>query len=267
MAIQSATFPQFPDLPAEIRQSIWFYCLPNRVAQKDGPLFLDFVMEEQKCWSPRASCQNASPPLIASVCRESRHVASRWGRILPPKHHYNLASIWVQPRLDVLHINWIPAYDAYASAPAEPLMMFFYEAALCLDRMPVSLAAENLHPFHLEPLPGDEADYDYPLVNIMNPIENDVQYCYEFGDRPAISAISATLVFICLHTTKAQALDSGLFGILGDAPVQLVDFDDEDRLRAFYSLFQKGCSNHKRPEVAKLFDSILAPSFQPRVQT
>lgn len=168
MGTQPATFPRFPDLPAELRQSIWFYCLAHRVAQQDDPLFLGFVREEQRCWSRRASRQNASPPLIASVCRESRQVASRWGRTMPQDHYLNLGPIWVQPCLDVLHLNWTEVYNFYADACISPITMFFHDAVEVLDKIPVSLTADQFHPFHLEPLPGDGAEYDYPSIDVQD---------------------------------------------------------------------------------------------------
>lgn len=47
------------------------------------------------------------------------------------------------------------------------------------------------------------------------------------------------VVFDCLsfHTTAEEANRSGLFGLLGDAPVQTVAFDDARRLKAFRDLF------------------------------
>ncbi|UKZ56146.1 hypothetical protein TrVGV298_009974 [Trichoderma virens] len=75
------------------------------------------------------------------------------------------------------------------------------------------------------------------------------------------------MMFICVHAKREHAAESGLFGILLDSPVQLVDFDDEDRLRKFHALFEKGCSNHKRPELSKQFASIFAPDFLCQVQS
>jgi hypothetical protein len=39
---------------------------------------------------------------------------------------------------------------------------------------------------------------------------------------------------IVVHTTFQDAARAGLFGLLGDAPIQIVDMSDELRLDAFF---------------------------------
>ncbi|KAK4083027.1 uncharacterized protein Triagg1_1917 [Trichoderma aggressivum f. europaeum] len=149
---------------------------------------------------------------------------------------------------------------------------FLEEGFYRLDMMPVSLRAEYFYPFALEP--GKVPFPKCPILEIngkpLNEYSPDDPYD-EFAsyiERPYTGVSeSATLTFICIHATKEQATDSGLFGMLLDAPVQLVDFDDHERLEQFYSLFQKGCCNDKRPEVSKQFASILSPGFHSHVES
>ncbi|PKK53317.1 hypothetical protein CI102_3364 [Trichoderma harzianum] len=238
-------FPQFSLLPSEICLQIWHYCLPRRIVQRDDPFYLVEVREEQKCWSIRPTCQNAALPLIASVCRESRHVVRKWGKLITQDFRLNIGPIWIQPRLDRYNLNCDIRYiwddEDYLETMYDHLEEGFYR----LDMMPVSLRAEYFYPFALEP-EKDTFQKWRPYSGVSE---------------------SATLTFICIHATKEQAADSGLFGILLDAPVQLVDFDDNERLEQFYALFQKGCCNDKRPEVSKLFDSIFAPGFRSHVES
>jgi hypothetical protein len=44
---------------------------------------------------------------------------------------------------------------------------------------------------------------------------------------------------VVVHTTFEAAADTGLFGLLGDACIQLVDVSDEARLNAFYDFAEK----------------------------
>ncbi|KAL5090956.1 hypothetical protein Trisim1_003920 [Trichoderma cf. simile WF8] len=265
-------FPQFALLPSEIRLQIWFYCLPRRIVQRDDPFYLVEVREEQKCWSVRPTYQNAAPPLIASVCRESRHVVRKWGKTIAQDFRLNLGPIWIQPRLDRYNLNCDIRYVWSDEDYLETMYEFLEEGFCGLEIMPVSLRADYFFPFFLEP--QKVPPHEYPILEIhgksINEYSPDDPYD-EFAtyiERPYTGVSeSATLAFICIHATKEQSADSGLFGIFLDAPVQLVDFDDNERLEQFYALFQKGHCNDKRPEVTKQFDSILAPGFRSHVES
>ncbi|QYS94841.1 hypothetical protein H0G86_002162 [Trichoderma simmonsii] len=269
-------FPQFPLLPSEIRLRIWYYCLPRRIVQRDDPFYLVEVREEQKCWSIWPTCQNAAVPLIASVCRESRHVVRKWGKLITQDFRSNIGPIWIQPRLDHYNLNCDIRYVWDDEDYVDNMYASHEEAFYRLDMMPVSLRAEYFYPFALEP--EQDPFQRCPILEIHGKPSNEFSAEYSLDDpydefttyieRPyAEVSESATLAFICIHATKEQAVDSGLFGILLDAPVQLVDFDDNERLEQFYALFQKGCCNDKRPEVSKQFDSILAPGFRSHVES
>ncbi|KAL7946142.1 hypothetical protein V8C42DRAFT_322596 [Trichoderma barbatum] len=273
MGAQSTEFPQFALLPPEIRLQIWFYCLPHRSVQRDDPLEYPYdVRNQQKCWSRRPTGKNAAPPLIASVCRESRQVVREWGKMVLQDFYFNIGPIWIQPRLDGYHLN---CDDSYFWNGDEFYLIdeFFDEGFYRLNMMPVSLKAEFFFPFYMDPEEYSEI-LEYPLFEIQEkpaypPNLNGPYNLYaKYSKRPwKRVSLSVTLTFICIHVTTEQAADSGLFGLLLDAPVQLVDYDDEKKLRAFHALFQEGHSNYKRLEVSKLFDTILAPGFHSDVES
>jgi hypothetical protein len=74
--------------------------------------------------------------------------------------------------------------------------------------------------------------------------------------------IYVTLVAISIHVDRAAALESGLFGLLADAPVQTIDYDDVPQLRQFYQLFSSDpASKEAEPHVEKLFNVLLSPVF------
>ncbi|PNP44174.1 hypothetical protein THARTR1_11065 [Trichoderma harzianum] len=276
MAVLSTEFPQFRLLPPELRLRIWFFCLPRRAVQRDDPLVLGEIQRQQMCWSLRSALRNAAPPLIASVCRESRAVVRRWGKLVFQDYWYNLGPIWVQPRLDLYVLNSDGRWH-WQGDDINIVLEFLDEAFHRLDMMPLSLRSVYYFPFSLDPPPEPDGVSDYPHLNFkiyerergLRKMNDSYNEYAKFSERPhARVSQSATLAFICIHTTKEQAADSGLFGLLLDAPVQLVDFDDEERLRAFHDLFKNGLrSNDKRLKVRKQFDAILAPDFQCRVRS
>ncbi|RHZ53914.1 uncharacterized protein CDV56_104765 [Aspergillus thermomutatus] len=70
---------------------------------------------------------------------------------------------------------------------------------------------------------------------------------------------------VSLHITREAARRSGLFGLLGDAPVQMVDVDDEARLREFQALFREHAWE-KEPAVQTLFEAFTSSRFQTAVE-
>jgi hypothetical protein len=79
MSSAGPNFPLFPRLPTELQRAIWRECLPWRVIELDvaTPGFVYDVDEaaEAPCVSWHTAIVNASPPVIARFCRESRSVA------------------------------------------------------------------------------------------------------------------------------------------------------------------------------------------------
>ncbi|UKZ60435.1 uncharacterized protein TrAtP1_001715 [Trichoderma atroviride] len=274
METQSTAFPHFTLLPVELRLAIWFYCLPHRVVQRDDPYEVQRLRKEHKCWSVRPSLKNAAPPRVASVCRESRQVAMRWGKMVSQNYSWNLGPIWIQPRLDTYHLNFTSeAAEAILEDGLDKELVdeFIKDGLNWLDTVPLSIPCEYYFDFDLglqdvsrrRWLPRIEIRDDLVDEN-LNVVYNEYAH---YGPRPFTNiSLSATMVFITIHAKRRHAVASGLFGLLLDAPVQLVDFDDEQNIRSFHALFERDMHNRKRTEVIKLFSLILSPIFRSRVQ-
>jgi hypothetical protein len=262
------SFHYFSQLPLELRRLIWTHCLPHRIAEGDTPDFLlDGNESRQACWADRITHQNAQPPAIAFVNSESRQVALEEGRWLDLQDTTSLESIWVQPRRDVLHLNWTRLrYNVWGNAddPSSPIAMFLWRAE-DLGMQP-SVVAEIMHPFSLKaPLDGaDGADAsDSPSLlyhDGRNKDVGDMAYCAESQSR-----LDVAMAAVSLHIPREAALRSGLFGLLGDAPVQMVDVGDEARLREFQALFREHASE-KEPAVQTLFEAFTSSRFQTAVE-
>ncbi|UKZ50512.1 hypothetical protein TrVGV298_004775 [Trichoderma virens] len=274
MELQLTAFPQFALLPVELRLAIWFYCLPHRVVQRDDPYEVQRLRKKHKCWSVRPSLKNAAPPRIASVCRESRQVAMRWGKMVSQNYNWNLGPIWIQPRLDTYHLNVTEeaTWDyGYHDLNKQLVDEFIKDGLNWLDTVPLSIPSEYYLDFDLGlqdvsrmrqrlyiEIRDDFVDED------LNVVYNEYAY---YDPRPFTNiSLSATMAFITIHAKRRHAVASGLFGLLLDAPVQLVDFDDEQNISSFHALFERDIHNRKRTEVIKLFSLILSPIFRSRVQ-
>jgi hypothetical protein len=271
----SDSFHYFSRLPLELRRLIWKLCLPYRTAEEDTPDFLlDGNESRQACWAGYFHLkfkkypikhQNAQPPAIAFVSSEAREVAFEHGRWLELEETTSLQSIWVQPRRDVLHLNWTRRrYNVWGNAddPSSPIAMFLWRAE-DLGMQP-SVVAEIIHPFNLKALldGADASDSPWLLYHkVMNKDVADIAYCAESG----FGRLDVAMAAVSLHITREAALRSGLFGLLGDAPVQMVDVDDEARLREFQALFREHALGEE-PAVQMLFDTFTSSGFRTAVE-
>ncbi|KFZ17302.1 hypothetical protein V501_01832 [Pseudogymnoascus sp. VKM F-4519 (FW-2642)] len=284
------SFPQFSRLPLELRCLIWFHCLPRRIAEEDIPYtLLDGKRSRQACWPNRTTFKNARVPYVAAVSREARQTVFEWGQHQKSQDDTSLETIWLQPKVDLaLHLNWTrrrnhafyQVYDAYVPGYDEtPLVMLIYRA-LWDYGMRISLVGDVIHPFDVGELmidtatttnnspPSDSkpvasATPSIPITEVQDERAEDIYHIVTFAED---QTIYLTLVAISLHVDKAAALASGLFGLLGDAPVQTVDFDDVPRLRQFYKLYSSDPTlKEAEPHVEKLFNVILSREFHAAV--
>jgi hypothetical protein len=262
------SFHYFSKLPPELRRLIWKHCLPHRIAEEDVPYFLlDGNEGNQACHAQQVMLENAQPPAIAFVNSESRQVALEQGRRLEPQETTSLESIWVQPRRDILHLNWAQLlYNTWGNAgdPDSPIAMFLWRAE-DLGMQP-SVVAAVIHPSNFEGLldgSDDAIASDDPCLLYHDTKNKDaaaIAYCA--GSQ---SCLHVTMAAVSLHVTRKVALQSGLFGLWGDAPVQMVDVGDEARLREFQGLFKEHALE-REPAVQTLFERFSSSQFQMAVE-
>lgn len=108
-------FRPFSELPPELREEIWRYCLPYRFRELDMPLADNVYWDQpQPCKLQDTSWKNSRPPLIYNACHEARAVACRAGSVQKPV--YDLADadwysatlikeVWHDPLRESLHLN------------------------------------------------------------------------------------------------------------------------------------------------------------------
>lgn len=145
-------------LPPELRDRIWFFRLPRRVVPLDDYLFDQDEQIEQQCWSKHISLQAKAPSLIASVCREARYVALRWGGVEELNHGVSLYQVWTQRQLDAVLCAWTPDHSALAGHDVDMLDQFLLGQRLCHPGAPVCLLAEHFYPFYSNPSAPENRD-------------------------------------------------------------------------------------------------------------
>ncbi|KAL4745508.1 hypothetical protein BDW72DRAFT_211287 [Aspergillus terricola var. indicus] len=230
-------FHFFPKLPPELRLEIWRLCLPHRVYELDNP-FNEVVYIQLPyfpCTLQDASYINGREPDIARVCREARAVAYESGHIFEPKRDDSVtwaASTslyqWLDPARDAVHLNWTPPYRAdFNSAGNHPLRFLALVA---------SVTAGGSASFMLDQLTSARSSDTPPLVVVL---------------------------VVVIHADRKTGAESGLFGLLGDAPVQIVEVADQARIDAYFALVDACRANDAYPQEAT---RALAESAPPQVR-
>jgi hypothetical protein len=275
------SFPEFSTFPVEIRCLVWMWCLPRRIAEIDLPhTLLDRKDSRQACWPNRTIYQNARVPLVAAVCREAREVVFERGARQVSQESTSLESIWLQPKTDrPLHLNWTrrrdeayyTKWDAYIPPYEDTPLLMHICTARWVYGMRVSLVGELLFPFDLRELMDSSPPSitnSVPSENPSMPVGDVLEDANAVDYQPIIDLVDdhtiyVTLVAISLHVDRVAALRSNFFGLLADAPVQTIDYDDVPQLRQFYQLFNSDPAlKEAEPHVEKLFNVLLSPVFQ-----
>lgn len=218
----SQEFLFFSQLPTELRLGIWRICLPNRVVEIDYPWDEGvFYLNLPPCKLQQTTNINRRAPVISRVCHESRMVAFETGYYRdegwPPQEapwHSNLfvERMWLDPCRDITQLNWTLVYSAGYCGLGSALDFLAW------------IAAESR---------GGSFMFDY----LETTRDGEVDLRERIGALQKLQYVVMHLIIV--HTTSETAAKTGLFGLLGDACIQLVDVSDEARLHALFDFAEK----------------------------
>lgn len=217
--------------------------------------------------------ENTRQPVIVFVNHESRQVALEQGRWLGYEVEISLQCVllplfWIQRRRDVLHLNWtLERSDFWYRFSYEDgqgwAFTFFYQADEL--RMGRSIVADAIHSFNFHALldsAGDDEVSEIPFIKYeerKNVALTDMAW-YSLEWAGYQTNVDVVMAAIALHITRDLAVRSGLFGLLGDAPIQLIDVGDEVQLRKYEGIYREHGPD-KEPKVQKIFEVVLSPQF------
>ncbi|KAJ5773819.1 hypothetical protein N7457_008715 [Penicillium paradoxum] len=219
-----ASFDQFSFLPPELRRMIWKACLPIRVVEVQNNFHLPIAIDCQHTWTTR---ENSIPPVLMRVCRESRSVALETYVTLaqyrdPPTWLIKGISwrAWFDPKTDILasYFDYVNMFERFehtfvdASAYYDWFARQGQEGLILADRF-----------LRWSPDADKCAQGLFLPVDTSKGISKRTEYLVALQVLP-------------IHTDLKNALDSQLFGLLGDSPIQIVDPYDTERLQKFLEL-------------------------------
>lgn len=208
----TATFSLFRKLPTELRLIIWRLCLPRRVHELDQPSNGYALLS---CNLFSTTHINGHPPVLTRVCRESRAVAfeahNRFSEELPPEARWcsrARADGWLDSAQDSVHLNWTPEiYDYFRSG------IPFANLAWIAARVRGGSFMFNYVRTTYRPA------WSCPPIDLKQ-----------------VSSWMVVMRVVIVHASPKAGAKTGLFGLLGDAPVQLVDVSDEARMNTYFDL-------------------------------
>ena len=265
-----SAFHRFPNLPAEIRAMIWWFCLPRRLHHKKGFNTGGGVcyanVHGETCGRHRAY---NTAPIVSQVCHESRNEVFRHGRYLNLRLINNQEErtvttpnadlVWFQPQLDIISLH--PKYQPKAPVPMET------------NGCGVCIRSELLLPHRFTPdLMDSSFDYDFGDRDDMDSTLDLVElYHLEDTDTVTFHDIAADIIAlkgraecdviirdITIHAPRASAQQSDFFGLLGDAPTRLIDPDDKTSLQALVPLLKESAEEFWWPRWAEKFEHIIS---------
>ena len=268
----TTSFPHFALLPTELRLAIWTLCLPGRRVFE-----LDSLQTKHQAVLPAGVCPRGGgpylrelswphrglTPVIAHVCREAREVASNHARHhhayvmgeegetddagapYPPWTEFNATDpVRFRRGLDVVHLNWANIYGSQTNVcwvKACPLPTFQW---LANQAAAASVTAELLAPF--KPGCGDpHDDFSATLRSEQT----------KYFSRHVFYYVVLTMVEI--HMSDDDAARAGVFGVLGEEPLQLVDPSDTAALARFRDARRGRQAPLEEPDIDEFFSRAI----------
>lgn len=249
---ETRAFHLFPWFPRELRDVIWRACLPHRVVEIDIPLGSvamgvwllgdhsdysgqdsgdeecnthDVDRKGRGCHMARTTRINSAPPIISRVCRESRMVAFETGRLLRHEHRKACEGPDIRPHVDQ---QW---FD-----PARDAVHLHYTIYLLPDRG-VRVEGNPMRILH-ERVAGQRVRASLAYDYISCGGHRDIEWLESMALLEDLGEISVCLKVVCIHIDEGPAVQSGLFGTLGEERVVLVDALDHKHISKFCMVWQ-----------------------------
>lgn len=252
------TFDYFPRLPQELRDNIWRECLPCRVVEIDThnacyALKVSFDDDDEdcdhqarpptECFMENTSKLNTAAPIISRVCREARRVAFETGGFMvtpfltqsSSQDNLKKSRIWFDKERDVVHFHWTALVDYAMGGRPEPGHLVLVESHLAAARVGCSINKSLLSP----------SGHGTPWLQDRAVLER-------------IGRFAVCFETVCIHAREGPAVASGLFGLLGEERIILVDALDYQRLGKLWAFWDAHREEHPDPLTYDFFSECHA---------
>ncbi|KAH6622725.1 hypothetical protein F5144DRAFT_581283 [Chaetomium tenue] len=229
-------FPRFMELPAELRLQIWSHCLPGpRVVEMDFALSDHQLTVPNGCHRELWLSHAGHYPVMSRVCHEARSVAlercqyatngTQGPHYSPMDPLLDAPPVRLRKGFDILHLNWHYGYRSYVGESRPPKHLWNTFEWLAGQAAAVSVSADLLLPFEPERL------YASPYTTSM--------YGRDTKRFDPHRLHYVVLANVEIHITAKEAVQAGVFGDLGEEPIQLVDPRDTAAITKYRDVWKR----------------------------
>lgn len=227
--------------------------------------------EDSPCTLADTSRVNLCPPMITQVCHEARAVARKagqesWKHVDIARSDWPVDAHWFsQTALSIeyddgrspgiFHMNWTYDYEPEYSASFDHYSSIHSLAAFAASAGQASISVERLsdlsHHFQWERYTtvwpdGDEEDADDPYF----PPEMTEERKRFIAALQRLPSYLVVVQIVVIHTDFRTGAATGLFGLLGDAPIQIVDMRNEAEVDRYFD-FARECESQSAVSIAQ----------------
>ncbi|KAH0238630.1 hypothetical protein KCV06_g618, partial [Aureobasidium melanogenum] len=206
MTKPATSFHLFGRLPPELRLQIWQYCLPYRVFE------LDFSLDEYVFWSYR---EYLDPPLTFAMYPLTYN-ASKWASAT--HQPFDFEDAWVDKTHGAPHLNWTSTYEAQFCWAGYPINCMIWESRKFSATPSIMVGLLDTRTFGPQPF------------------HEETEFIDAYKTLPSWLVVMHVVV---VHSDLSSAAATGLFGLLGDAPVQIIPVSEEAKIDSFYDLAER----------------------------
>lgn len=269
-------FHRFPDLPTELRLLIWSHCIPGpRVVEMDFPMWNQHLIISPGSLRALWSSPAGRVALVSRVCREARSVALNRVRYVTWRknedqtdengtvclHRYWNdwgvdAPVRFRQGIDIVHLNWHYGYERVDMEydPQYPWETFKW---LVNQAAAASVSADLLLAF--------DPERPNPFTGSTGFEREDMRH---FSPHRLYYAV---LAIVEIHISAEEAAQAGVFGVLGEQPIRLVDPRDTATIAKFRDVWkrhQPGLCQENELDVAEFFTTSVddAEAYCARVE-
>lgn len=176
------------------------------------------------CYMEPTTRINSAPPIISRVCHESRMVAFETGRLLKneykkvgPEIFPHVDQQWFDPARDAVHLHyttWVHP-DRGVSVQGNPMCILH----TCKRASGQAVLASLTHDFASGGHREDEWSESMALLEDLG-------------------LVSVCMKVVCIHVEEGPAIESGVFGRLGEERVVLAEALDHEHIGRFRALWE-----------------------------
>lgn len=243
--------------------------------------------DEVPCRLWYATAQNRSPPMLARVCKESRAVTlqvrketatrnrsnhhqgpeggsegddSDWKHLVPDRL---LQRDWTDREPKLVHQNWTSGYGGSLESEYYKGKEFERAAIICVatralqeaggrasilvECLNIDFRWEGHWNWYVENDYADSDDDRDAQPEVREPSPSNAEF---ISECERLSSYLVVLQVVVIHTDLKTGAESGLFGLFGDAPVQIIDMTEDAKIDRYFSLAVE-CENRSPVSIAQ----------------